>query len=140
MKKITTEILGAYLPYKLKVRLPEVNKKTCRRYVTGTLCNVYSDASICCHDTVNATPDWFKPILKPIADADAVIRKEFTKFNLGKEFDKEVIDLFCFENIGDIESLFQLNIQKAPYECIRWLLANHYDVFGLIESGDAVAE
>lgn len=139
MKKITTEILGAYLPYQLKVRLPEVNKKTCRRYVTGTVCNVYSDASICCHDTVNATPTWFKPILKPIADADTVIRTEFTKFNLGKKFDQEVIALFCFENIAS-ESLQELNLQKLPYECTQWLLAHHYDVFGLIESGDAVVE
>ena len=53
------------LPYGLKVFIPESDKKYCRKTVIGTVGAVYDDGSITCHDTVNACPRWYKPILYP---------------------------------------------------------------------------
>lgn len=136
--KIKVEHLAPYLPYGLKVRLPYENVKTCRKYVIGTVGAIYSDGSIVCHDTVNASPDRFKPILKPISEADTEIRTHFSLFFCCKQHDKQVIDLFCEEKIGEIELLQYLKIQELPYDSVQWLLSHHYDVFGLLESGDAV--
>jgi len=136
--KIKVQHLAPYLPYGLKVRLPFKNEKTCRSYVIGTVGGIYSDGSIVCYDTVNATPNWFKPILKPISEADTEIRTQFQNFHFCKQHDKEVIDLFCEEKIGDIELIQDLKIENLPYDSVQWLLSHHYDVFGLLESGDAV--
>jgi hypothetical protein len=139
--KIALSHLAPYFPYGLKVKLPIVNKKECRQYVIGTIGAIYSDGSICCHDTVNSTPNWFKPILKPIEDADSLIRLEWAKFHSSKDYDydKEVIDLFSYEKIGTTDLLQAINLMHLPYDSMQWLLARHYDVFGLLDKGLAVS-
>lgn len=62
------EFVSMSLPYALKVLIPESDTKGCRKTVIGTVGAVYDDGSITCHDTVNACPKWYKPILKPIDD------------------------------------------------------------------------
>ena len=59
------EFVSMSLPYGLKVLIPESDTKGCRKTVIGTVGAVYDDGSIICHDTVNACPKWFKPILYP---------------------------------------------------------------------------
>lgn len=59
------EFVAMSLPYGLKVLIPESDNKYCRKTVIGTVGAVYDDGSITCHDTVNACPRWYKPILKP---------------------------------------------------------------------------
>src|SRR5574344_1475491 len=66
--KLEIKHLAPYLPYGLKAKFQAKNKKTCRKYVIGTISVIYSDCSICCYDTVNATPDQFKTILRPLSD------------------------------------------------------------------------
>ena len=60
------EFVAMSLPYGLKVLIPESDNKYCRKTVIGTVGAVYSDGSITCHDTVNACPRWYKPILYPV--------------------------------------------------------------------------
>jgi hypothetical protein len=64
-KKIPLAQLAAYLPYGVKAIFPETNEKGCRKRVIGTVGAVYSNATIVCHDTVNATPAKFKLLLRP---------------------------------------------------------------------------
>jgi len=60
------EFVSMSLPYGLKVLIPESNTKGCRKTVIGTVGVVFDDGSINCYDTVNASPDKYKPILKPM--------------------------------------------------------------------------
>ena len=60
------EFVSMSLPYGLKVLIPESDTKGCRKTVIGTVGAVYDDGSITCHDTVNACPKWYKPILYPV--------------------------------------------------------------------------
>ena len=60
------EFVSMSLPYGLKVLIPESDTKGCRKTVVGTVGAVYDDGSITCHDTVNACPRWYKPILYPV--------------------------------------------------------------------------
>ena len=60
------EFVSMSLPYGLKVLIPESDTKGCRKTVIGTVGSVFDDGSITCHDTVNACPNWYKPILHPV--------------------------------------------------------------------------
>ena len=59
------EFVAMSLPYGLKVLIPESNTKGCRKTVIGTVGVVFDDGNINCYDTVNASPERYKPILKP---------------------------------------------------------------------------
>ena len=61
------EFVSMSLPYGLKVVIPESNVKGCRKAVIGTVGVVFDDGSINCYDTVNASPNRFKPILYPMS-------------------------------------------------------------------------
>ena len=78
------EFLAMSLPYGLKAEFKEVESPTCRKKVIGTINGVYDDGTIVCHDTVNATPSKFKPIVRPLSD----LTKEITQanYNDGKPF------------------------------------------------------
>lgn len=65
MKRIPLYQLAAYLPYGVKAIFLETNEKRCRKRVIGTVGAVYSNSTIVCYDTVNATPDKFKLLLRP---------------------------------------------------------------------------
>ena len=82
MKK--QEFLAESLPYGFKAEFKEEEVKYCRRKVVGTVGAVYNDGSIVCYDTVNACPDKFKPIIRPISD----LTKECIQadYNDGKPF------------------------------------------------------
>ena len=130
--------------------------------VTGTIGCIYSNCSIVCHDTVNATPDRFFPILRPLSDLlleiDGVIGLvelakihdpklnwtldlgEFTpKYAYDKDnqqiwFDFQNNSFYAgFDSYGD----YPVNNQ---YQLFEYLFKNHYDIFGLIEKKLAINE
>ena len=70
------EFVSMSLPYGLKVVIPESDTKGCRKTVVGTVGAVYDDGSITCHDTVNACPRWYKPVLKPYYAANGNYKEE----------------------------------------------------------------
>ena len=126
--KLEIKHLAPYLPYGLKAKFQSKNKKTCRKYVIGTISVMYSDCSICCYDTVNATPDNFKPILRPLSDYADINSDAMNSLNCDMS---EQINLNEFA-IGYIclGSLYQ-----STYDlCLK----NHIDVFGLIDQGLAL--
>src|SRR5574344_95248 len=126
--KLEIKHLAPYLPYGLKAKFQVKNKKTCRKYVIGTISVIYSDCSICCYDTVNATPDNFKPILRPLSDYADINSDAMNSLNCDMS---EQINLNEFA-IGYIclGSLYQ-----STYDlCLK----NHIDVFGLIDKGLAL--
>lgn len=126
--KLEIKYLAPYLPYGLKAKFQEKNKKTCRKYVIGTISAMYLDCSICCYDTVNATPDNFKPILRQLSDYADINSDAMNSLNCDMS---EQINLNDFA-IGYIclGSLYQ-----STYDlCLK----NHIDVFGLIDKGLAL--
>ena len=126
--KLEIKYLAPYLPYRLKAKFQEKNKKTCRKYVIGTISAMYLDCSICCYDTVNATPDNFKPILRQLSDYADINSDAMNSLNCDMS---EQINLNEFA-IGYIclGSLYQ-----STYDlCLK----NHIDVFGLIDKGLAL--
>lgn len=126
------EQISAYLPYKLTCLVDDKFK--------AQLNSVYSDGSCTFCDLIESDKGFssIKPILKSISDADTLIRTEFYRYESNKEFDKNIIDLFCFEFIGTEELLSEIELSNLPYKSMQWLLSNHFDVFGLLDSGDAV--
>jgi hypothetical protein len=78
-----------------------------------------------------------RPILRSLSDLDSLLKTNFEMLGSGLH-DEEMVNLFCYENIGTDENLADLDITKLPYECVEYMFRNHYDVFGLIEKGLAV--
>lgn len=91
------EFVAMSLPYGLKVLIPESDNKYCRKTVIGTVGAVYDDGSITCHDTVNACPRWYKPVLKPMPGI-------ITRSTEGFEFDYVAK---CIKNHYDILGLIE---------------------------------
>lgn len=132
MSKLNVQTISAYLPYQIKCLVDNKHK--------AELMAVYFDGTCCFADLVESEKGFesIKPILRPISEADTIIRTEFSKFHKGETHDFHVINLFCKENIGNSDLIQDLELYHLPYECIQWLLACHFDVFGLLDSGDAV--
>jgi len=101
MKTIPIEQLSAYFPYQVKAKFQETNKPTCRKYVIGTVGAIYSDSTIVCHDTVNACPDRFKLMLRPLK----------TRLNINKDFDYTEIKVLL-ENHFDIFGLIDAGLAE----------------------------
>jgi len=123
--KLELKHLAPYLPYGLKAKFQSKNKKTCRKYVIGTISVMYSDCSICCYDTVNATPDQFKPLLHPKSIINDTWLSE-VNCDLHEQFE---IEDFVKNRIG---------FWDLSYNVLELLYSRHIDVFGLIDEGLAL--
>lgn len=134
------EFLAASLPYGLKLQFKEREEKYCRKQVIGTLGGIYSDGTIVCHDTVNAYPAKFKSVLHPLSDLTKTIvhkGKEFVPliellkngFFDTSEMSKE--EIMSFVKVYSYIDLISLN--DLPLY-LQW----HFDLFGGIESGEAI--
>ena len=118
------EFVSMSLPYGLKVLIPESNTKGCRKTVIGTVGAVYDDGSITCHDTVNACPKWYKPILHRLTDIS-----KFNSYIAENFLSKEVMNLMKLDMISDT---------KISYFEFIFLVKNHFDVAELISQGKAI--
>lgn len=128
----TLEKLSAYLPYQLMCWVDK-NKK-------ARMDSVYADGTCTFHELVESEKGfkYITPMLKPIREADKYIQKEFLKHDKGLWCDENCINLFCKSKLRTSEELSELDLSKLPYDSIQWLLKNHYDVFGMIEAGEAI--
>ena len=115
------EFISMSLPYKLKVVIPESNKKGCRKTVIATVGVVFDDGSINCYDAVNACPKWYKPILYPLSDAYKMIKS-----------DKLTVKTFLDAQCGII------NIDAIQLFELIQLVKSRFDVAGLISKGQAI--
>jgi hypothetical protein len=119
-KKLELKYLAPYLPYRLKARFQETLNPKCRKYVIGTIGALYNDGSIVCFDTVNSSPDSFKPLLVPM---DKLTAQYLETLNL---------------DLPDEQYLLELRVKRIgywniPYKLMELLFEHHFDVFGLIE-------
>jgi hypothetical protein len=126
--KLEIKHLAPYLPYGLKAKFQAKNKKTCRKYVIGTISVMYSDCSICCYDTVNATPDNFKPILRSLSDYADINSDAMNSLNC---------DMSDQIQISELASK-RISLSDISVGCFDILVSNHVDVFGLIDEGLAL--
>ena len=124
---LESELLAPYLPYKIKALFPVKNGKGNFMKVIGTIGCVYADGSIVCHDTVNATPDTFKLILRPLSDLWKEIGHDNKEYKIARKVHH--INGFTMEKII---------AGHAPYNYMSFLFEFHFDVFGLIEKGLAI--
>lgn len=159
IEKLELKHLCGYLPYGLKVRMPAINKSTCRRYEMGTVGCLYSDCSIVCHDVVNSTPDWYKPILLPISaltepmEDGSVPIVELAKIAYKwQKWDEKRIN----KNNGVLEGSpydFWFSEEKREFmlcdgggylhinnqlQLFEYLYSHHFDIYGLITAGLAI--
>ena len=118
------EFVSMSLPYGLKVVIPESDEKGCRRTVIGTVGAVFNNGSICCYDTVNACPRWYKPILYRLSDIS--------------RFNPSIVENFL--NIETIELLTDGMIFETKLSAfeLRFLVQNHFDIIGIIAKGQAI--
>jgi hypothetical protein len=128
--------LAPYLPYGLKAIDEHGKVRT-----IDWECQSYTNAIVGLNHIIKSQSvqvALFKPILKPISKLDELLRVEFTNYFGGENYNEKLIDLFCFENIHTEEHLVDLDLSKLPYNCIEYMLENHYDYFRLIDNGLAV--
>ena len=125
------EFLAFSLPYKLKLQFKDREDKYCRKQVIGTLGGIYSDRTIICHDTVNAYPAKFKPILHPLSDLTKEIEHKGEKFMPMKEI--------AIYNPNNVEYLIECVVTGlVEYIVLRQLIEWHFDIANLIEKGEAI--
>jgi hypothetical protein len=122
------EQLAAYLPYGIYCLVDQKHKVKMH--------SVYSDGTSSFCDLVESEKGFksIKPILKPLKDIDW---QAFINDNHGLMSDAihDFIDYFNSDAAN-----CNVAILSAPYPVFRWCLQNHYDVFSLIPSGEAIEE
>lgn len=120
------EILSAYLPYKLMCLVDGIH--------ISRLTAVYEDGSCVFYDLVESSKGFksIKPVLKPMSDIDW---KNF--IDLGYLLpDSSLKFIDCFNENNNNKG----HLMDIPLPLLRWCLKYHFDVFGLIESGEAVSD
>lgn len=139
MNKLELKHLCGYLPYGLKVRMPAINKSTCRRYEIGTVGCLYSDCSIVCHDVVNSTPDWYKPLLLPLSALTEPMEDGSVPIDIIREFNIGYVDFITLERENWIDLYGRKRwIGAIPNMIIEYLHSRHFDIYGLIHAGLAI--
>lgn len=138
--KLEFRHLSPYFPYGLNLQF--IIRGVAER--TGKMTNVTHDLELTYPtkiglDYYDVEHIWmYKPILRPLSEADVLIYNEFVKYNNNDPFDLEIINIFCFERI-EIESVSDIDLNNLQYEAFEWLVKNHFDVFGLIPAGLAIS-
>ena len=127
--KLELKHIAPYLPYNLKAKFPETNKKGCRSYVIGVIGALYSNCTIVCHETVNASPDRFKPMLLPLKYFENINSPAFQEINC---------DLTHQIEINEVANQ-QRNYTSLSVGAFELCLKNNIDIFNLIPNGLAVA-
>ena len=124
MKKL--EQLASYLPYGIICLVDEKHRVKMN--------SVYSDGTCTFCDLVESEKGFkcIKPILKPLKD---ISWQAFINDNhrLMSDANHDFIDYF----VSDATN-YDAAILSAPYPVFRWCLENHYDVYSLLDSGEAV--
>ena len=146
------EHLAPYLPYGLKCRTKIgdlfLNRLTnCETFKAWFVYTYDSKNALVKHNyEVNTSNDntcgkgfrlnEIKPILRPLSEFKYQdIIKVNNYLGLGKWCD--YYDLFFDAWFDDSERLQNLVLQM-PFELMQFFLKNHFDVFGLIEKGEAI--
>jgi hypothetical protein len=124
--KLSADQVAPYLPYKVKAKFQYNNDPKCRTYVIGTVGVLYDNGSICCFDTVNASPDRFRLILNPKSYATNSFAKAI---GLNDADQIRLAGWLCGYH----------KTKQLPYYLFQKLVENHIDVFDLIPKRLAIA-
>ena len=127
--KLELKHVAPYLPYELRAKFPETNRKGCRSYVTGIIGAIYSNCTIVCHETVNASPDKFKPMLIPLEYFEDIKSPSFQQINC---------DLTHQIEINEVANNYR-NYTSLSVGAFELCLKYHIDIFNLIPNKLAVA-
>ena len=133
MKNIPVNKIAPYLPFGVKAIFAETNDKKCQKKVIGTVSGIYSDGSIVCHDTVNASPDKYKLVLYPLTDLFENIGQHEAFTDYLSEYELSLITDHVLNEDDNCEFLSLISYSAAQY-----LFKHHFDVFYLIQKGQAV--
>lgn len=132
------EHLAPYLPYKLKVIYEHSNK-------IGTISNIYSIGKGYDDDDIKIAIDYseaehlwmFKPILRPLSDLTKEIEHNGEKFVPIEKIGLNSCSFFHTTYLVN-KNGYEFEIKKIPYNEFQKLFEWHFDVFGLIEKGEAI--
>lgn len=136
--KLELKHLAPYLPYGLEFILLRYDKDifVCQ----GLRIHKYSggDYIMAIHENgeynISIDGDWYKPILRLMSD---LTRAEFKQIWEDSQCEKEEDD-WVLEAISGGHIFCYADFQNITYRGIETLLANHFDVFGLITAGLAI--
>ena len=129
------QFLAFSLPFKLVCQVTD--QKITKLAVLGA---VYVDGQVSFFDTVESNHGFssIKPVLRPLSEADSIIRTQFSYMINDQKHDQEVIDLFCSEHINTSDLVQDLNIEHLPFDSVMWLIRNHFDIGCFVEKGEAI--
>ena len=130
MEKLELKHAAPYLPYKVAVIYQLNDVSSCYP--------VEQRSSILCADNIAFVLKYCKLKLHSLSDLTLLINNEFANYRDKKDYDQEVIDLFCEENLGHLDELDELDINHIPYNCMEYMVKNHYDFNDLIKKGLAI--
>lgn len=153
MEKLTIEHLAPYLPYSLRLRVPEIHDKfECRLVISNNTVSMLGGLNISEAISHNA-----KPVLRPLSDLTKPIAVE--GYNDWKEFyplkeltaneqDRKRIHHYGVRKIllGELADAYDKtgrvilpvwisNVGLNRYEVVKMLYRWHFDVFGLHSKG-----
>ena len=119
---MTIKELAHYLPYKILIRCDYKDGDI----LTGELQGLSNEEAFldCCDWDYKTNTD-FKPILRPLSDLTKEIEEGKPMFFP----DRKTIN--CVSRKCDL-------FDELSYNEIDYLIRNHFDVFGLIEKGEAI--
>jgi hypothetical protein len=133
------QFISFSLPFKLVCQVTD--KKNFKEVTKlAVLAAVYVDGQVSFFDTVESSHGFSSvmPILRPLSEADTIIRTEFSKRICGKDHDSEVIDLFSLEHTNTSDLLQDITIDNLPFDSVLWLIKNHFDIGRFVEKGEAI--
>lgn len=123
------EHLAPYLPYGLKVQGQPTKEILELGGLDGNIALLVGRGRI----------DFFdiKPILRPLSDLTKEIEHNGGKFVPLDWFDKEYAPLGCSHEEMK-EHFLKDTLKNLSYSIVQKLLEWHFDIFGLIEKGEAI--
>jgi hypothetical protein len=132
------QFLAFSVPFKLVCRV--IDKKSKDVTSLGVLATVYVDGQVSFFCTIKSSYAFnsVMPVLRPLSEADTIIRTEFSKRSCGKDHDSEVINLFSLEHTNTSDLLQDITINNLPFDSVLWLIKNHFDIGGYVEKGEAI--
>jgi len=130
-EKLTANDLKMYLGTGLKVQHTTMHEDIAKHGHIDEICEIEMIGNECVTFTGNCCDFYFddnepdceiKPILIPLSD--------LTKEELREQGFSSHIDYLTHE---------KQNPLKAPFEMVQYLFTNHFDIYGLIDKGLAIA-
>lgn len=162
--KLTPQILAMYLGRECMIEANEGNKETVLKLMAVNITGyAFFDDSEYTEDPIAI--EFVKPILRRLEDMAEEEALEFTKYLYGKMFgladeikdsisvlsdsadqigwicsghEKERIGITIEVDRGIELSLDGDKMKVNQFDCIALLLSKHFDLFGLIDSGEAI--